>query len=253
MRVAAAIGFLQMKRWGHQWMVVTCWMGVVIWCAYVFNMTMFADVRYAGVVFPGHRLVALRHLLHHPVPRHPLPAHRQPRNLLRLKSLRSSPNDRSNLAAETANPTDDLPPGTTPYYARMHKWIKRAVLVCLVALVIEGAFTLAVHGRLLRLPDAEPHSDLQRAAQDPVLQRHLGVQVPLPAARTARRAPKARPPPQDVWGIQPTPEVPRLGFRELVRIHDERIARQSRTATEQPASMTARGTSRVSLSRGQAH
>ena len=52
MRVAAAIGFLQMKRWGHQWMIVTCWMGVVIWCAYVFNMTMFADVRYAGVVFP---------------------------------------------------------------------------------------------------------------------------------------------------------------------------------------------------------
>ena len=37
---------------------------------------------------------------------------------------------------------EDLPPGTTPYYARMHKWIKRAVLVCLVALVVEGAFTL---------------------------------------------------------------------------------------------------------------
>jgi hypothetical protein len=52
MRIAAAIGFLQMKRWGHQWMVVTCWMGVVIWTTYVFNMTMFADVRYAGVVFP---------------------------------------------------------------------------------------------------------------------------------------------------------------------------------------------------------
>ena len=52
MRIAAAIGFLQMKRWGHQWMIVTCWMGVVIWSAYVFNMTMFADVRYAGVVFP---------------------------------------------------------------------------------------------------------------------------------------------------------------------------------------------------------
>ena len=52
MRCAAAIGFLQMKRWGHQWMVITCWMGVVIWCAYVFNMTMYADVRYAGVVFP---------------------------------------------------------------------------------------------------------------------------------------------------------------------------------------------------------
>ena len=31
MRIAAAIGFLQMRRWGHQWMIITCWMGVVIW------------------------------------------------------------------------------------------------------------------------------------------------------------------------------------------------------------------------------
>jgi hypothetical protein len=52
MRIAAAIGFLQMKRWGHQWMVVTCWMGVLIWITYMFNMTMFADVRFAGVVLP---------------------------------------------------------------------------------------------------------------------------------------------------------------------------------------------------------
>lgn len=44
--------------------------------------------------------------------------------------------------AEDKDPAADLEPGTTPYYARMHKWIKRAVLVCLVALVIEGAFTL---------------------------------------------------------------------------------------------------------------
>ena len=53
MRCAAAIGFLQMKRWGHQWMIIACWMGVVIWCGYVFNMTMYADVRFAGVVFPS--------------------------------------------------------------------------------------------------------------------------------------------------------------------------------------------------------
>jgi hypothetical protein len=52
MRCAAAIGFLQMKRWGQQWMIITCWMGVLIWCLYVFNMTMYADVRYAGVIFP---------------------------------------------------------------------------------------------------------------------------------------------------------------------------------------------------------
>jgi hypothetical protein len=52
MRIAAGIGFLQMKRWGHQWMIVTCWMGVLIWILYVFNMTMYADVRYAGTIFP---------------------------------------------------------------------------------------------------------------------------------------------------------------------------------------------------------
>lgn len=52
MRIAAGIGFLQMKRWGQQWMIITCWMGVLIWVLYVFNMTMYADVRFAGVVFP---------------------------------------------------------------------------------------------------------------------------------------------------------------------------------------------------------
>jgi hypothetical protein len=52
MRIAACIGFLQMKRWGHQWMIVTCWTGVLMWFGYVANMTMYADIRFSGVVFP---------------------------------------------------------------------------------------------------------------------------------------------------------------------------------------------------------
>ncbi|AHH17794.1 hypothetical protein [Nocardia nova] len=52
MRVAAAVAFLQMKRWGHQWLTVTCWFGVVIWVGYVANMTMYADVRFDGTVLP---------------------------------------------------------------------------------------------------------------------------------------------------------------------------------------------------------
>jgi hypothetical protein len=52
MRIAACIGFLQMKRWGHQWMVVTCWTGLLMWMGYVANMTMYADIRFQGVVFP---------------------------------------------------------------------------------------------------------------------------------------------------------------------------------------------------------
>ena len=42
---SAAKGILAITRHPFLW-------GVVIWSAYVFNMTMFADVRYAGVVFP---------------------------------------------------------------------------------------------------------------------------------------------------------------------------------------------------------
>jgi hypothetical protein len=52
MRMAASIAFLQMKRWGHQWLVVTCWFGVVSWVGYVANMTIFADIRFSGVAFP---------------------------------------------------------------------------------------------------------------------------------------------------------------------------------------------------------
>lgn len=52
MRIAAAIALLQMKRWGHQWTIVTCWFGLIVWFGYILNMTMYADVRYAGVAFP---------------------------------------------------------------------------------------------------------------------------------------------------------------------------------------------------------
>jgi hypothetical protein len=52
MRMAAAIAFLQMKRWGHQWLIVTCWFGVVIWVGYVANMTIYADLRYTNIGFP---------------------------------------------------------------------------------------------------------------------------------------------------------------------------------------------------------
>lgn len=51
-RLAAAIGLLQMKRWGQQWLIVTCWMGVIVWTGYNTNMTIFADIRYSGVTFP---------------------------------------------------------------------------------------------------------------------------------------------------------------------------------------------------------
>ena len=51
-RLAAAIGLLQMKRWGQQWLIVTCWMGLIVWIGYNLNMTFYADVRFANITFP---------------------------------------------------------------------------------------------------------------------------------------------------------------------------------------------------------
>ena len=33
-------------------MIVTCWTGVLMWVGYVSNMTTYADIRFAHVVFP---------------------------------------------------------------------------------------------------------------------------------------------------------------------------------------------------------
>jgi len=51
-RMAAGIGLLQMKRWGQQWLVVFCWMGLIVWIGYNINMTIYGDVRYANITFP---------------------------------------------------------------------------------------------------------------------------------------------------------------------------------------------------------
>ncbi|BDB41196.1 MULTISPECIES: hypothetical protein [Mycobacterium] len=127
---------------------------------------------------------------------------------------------------------EELPPGTTPYYARMHKWIKRAVLVCLVALVLEGAFTLpfmAVYYGYPTLSLTEICSELLkvRYSNDTLECKYpyppLGPPEGVAGKGTAR----------DDWGIQPVPRYHRLGFRELVRIHDARIARQQAQHAQQ--------------------
>jgi hypothetical protein len=74
----------------------------------------------------------------------------------------------------------------------MHKWIKRAVLVCLN----------------IRYSDET-----------------LECRYPYPPLGPPEGA-EGKDTAQDEWGIQPMPKYHRLGFRELVRIHDEREARQ---------------------------
>ena len=134
---------------------------------------------------------------------------------------------------EDNDPSADLEPGTTPYYARMHKWIKRAVLVCLVALVIEGAFTLP----FMAVYYGYPTLSLTQICSDLLKIRYsndtLECKYPYPPFGPPEGA-EGKATAQDVWGIQPIPKYHRLGFRELVKIHNDRLARQA--AQQQAAS-----------------
>jgi hypothetical protein len=108
----------------------------------------------------------------------------------------------------------------------MHKWIKRAVMVCLVALVIEGAFTLP----FMAIYYGWPTLSLTQICSELLKVRYsndtLACQFPYPMFGPPEGA-AGKATAQDQWGIQPVPHYHRLGFRELVRIHDERLARQS--------------------------
>ncbi|MGV0051926.1 hypothetical protein ACRU43_22160 [Mycobacterium colombiense] len=136
-------------------------------------------------------------------------------------------------STEDNDPSTELEPGTTPYYARMHKWIKRAVLVCLVALVIEGAFTLP----FMAVYYGYPTLSLTQICSELLKIRYsndtLECKYPYPPFGPPEGA-EGKATAQDVWGIQPIPKYHRLGFRELVKIHNDRLARQA--AQQQAAS-----------------
>lgn len=134
--------------------------------------------------------------------------------------------------AEAGNDSgsDDLPLGTTKQYARMHKWLKRGILVCLVGLVIEGSFTLpflAVYYGYPTLGFRDICSELMKVRySDDSLECKYPYDFPGPPFGGAPEGAGITTA-KDQWGVQPKPEYPRIGFRELVRIHDERIARQN--------------------------
>lgn len=125
---------------------------------------------------------------------------------------------------------DELPLGTTAPYARMHRWLRRGIFVCLFALVIEGAFTvpaLALWYGWPTLSFTEICSELMKVGYSddtlecehpyPLSGPPFGGPPEAAGQRTAR----------DDWSIQPKPGWDRIGFRELVRIHEDRLAREA--------------------------
>lgn len=127
--------------------------------------------------------------------------------------------------------SNDLPPGTTETYSRLHKWLQRGLLVCLTALVLEGTFTfpflLAWYG-WPTLSLVEMCSELQKVRYSDDA-RECVYPYPLFAPSEAAGQKTA----EDAWGSQPKPQYRRIGFRDLVKFRDERLARQSAAKPEQ--------------------
>jgi hypothetical protein len=131
-----------------------------------------------------------------------------------------------------------LPPGTTEGNARLHKWLHRGLFVCLTALALEGAFTFPALAIWYGFPDlslVEMCSELQKVRYSDESRECI---FPYPLFGPAEGAGQKTA--QDSWGVQPKPQYKRIGFRELIKIRDERVARQAKaqqTADQKAASV----------------
>jgi hypothetical protein len=132
--------------------------------------------------------------------------------------------DKPDPDEETSHAAQDesLTLGTTPYYRRLHTWLRRAVVPFLV--VWYGWPTLSMHQICDELQKVM-YSDDTRTCQFPYPLSGSPFGGPSEAGGQTTA--------QDKWGVQPQPHFRRLGFRELVRIHDERVAREARTHSGQ--------------------
>jgi hypothetical protein len=121
-----------------------------------------------------------------------------------------------------------LPLGTTEPYANMHKWLQRALFVCLTALVIEGTATFPAEliwfgWPTLSIVDICSELEKVRWSDDTRV-----CQYPYPLFGPSEAAGQTTA--QDQWGIQPKPKYKRIGYRDLVKWHDERLAREAAAA-----------------------
>jgi hypothetical protein len=114
--------------------------------------------------------------------------------------------------------TDDLPLGTSPAFARMHRNIRRVCYVLLFALVVEGALTfplLAIWYGVPALSPIEVCSELQKVMYSDdsrECETHAFPQAPLRGRPEAAGQTTA----QDTWGVQPRPGYDRVELGELV-------------------------------------
>jgi hypothetical protein len=136
----------------------------------------------------------------------------------------------ANSAVEPKDSAESLPLGTTTTWARMHKWLKRGLFVCLFGLVIEGSLTVPVMAIWYGWPTLSLNEICSELLKVRFSDESLECQQPYPIGGPPFGGPPEAAGQQtarDDWGVQPKPRYESIGFRELVKIHEERVAFQS--------------------------
>jgi hypothetical protein len=119
----------------------------------------------------------------------------------------------------------ELPLGTTETYANMHKWLRRALWVCLTALVIEGTLTFPLAMIWMGWPTLTLREVCDEMGKTRWSDDDYVCIYPYPLwEKSEAQGQKTA---KDKWGVQPTPGYRRIGYRDLVKWRDERRARQA--------------------------
>ena len=139
-----------------------------------------------------------------------------------------------NTPTSTGKNGKPLPLGTSPEHERMHTIIRRVCYVLLFGLVIEGALTfplLAAWYGVPTLTPAEVCDELQKVMfNDETRTCDTADLDSPPLGGTAENQHQTTA--QDIWSVQPQPQYPRIGFRELVDNKREREARDARETAD---------------------
>jgi hypothetical protein len=116
--------------------------------------------------------------------------------------------------------TEALPQGTTTYFKRLHTRLRRGIYVCLFALVVEGTLFVPFLVVWYGWPTLSMHQICDELQKVMYSDDSRECKFPYPLFGPAEAAGQTTA--EDTWGVQPKPHYPRLGFRELVTIHEER-------------------------------
>jgi hypothetical protein len=111
-----------------------------------------------------------------------------------------------------ASTSTDLPLGTSPENTRMHTTIRRVCYVLLFGLVLEGAVTFPLLAIWYGWPQLSPRQLCSGLQQVMYSDKNSECRFPYPLGETTS---------QDFWGIQPKPEYPAIGFRQLLKNQKE--------------------------------